>query len=158
MGISIAGQTTIFLWSCVGGGILGILFDFFRALRKVRRSSTRVVMVHDLMFWVISACLMFVLIGLSNDGEYRAYEFLGIFLGGLLYHLLLSGFVLMILTKMLQMLACIVRFLCMIISYPLKIIWKSMVILGHACKKIGTSLKKIKIFRKKLQNQQEIPS
>ena len=86
-------QVYIFGWSIAVGAILGILFDFFRALRfKGIRDIW--VYIQDIIFWLVTAVIIIVSAFLINDGELRGYMLIGYLLGAGFYMLTLSKIVL----------------------------------------------------------------
>ena len=46
-------QVYIFLWSVLIGAIMGVVFDFFRALRRKGNTRNIVVYLQDIVFWLI---------------------------------------------------------------------------------------------------------
>src|SRR5690606_2733425 len=46
----------------------------------------------DLAYWIVSAVLVFRMLYVSNSGEVRAYVFIGLAIGALLYYWLLSEY------------------------------------------------------------------
>jgi spore cortex biosynthesis protein YabQ len=98
MGISIAQQTAVFLYSVLLGAMLSVFYDIFRALRKHIPHHNLVVMLEDILFWLISAAAVFVFIYNTNSGEVRAFVFIGAVLGGVLYFLTISKLVIRLLS------------------------------------------------------------
>lgn len=94
MGISIAQQTTVFLYSVLFGAGISILYDFFRVIRKRIRHLNFVVMIEDVLFWLLAAAALFVFVYNMNSGELRAFLIIGAAIGGFLYFAILSRFVL----------------------------------------------------------------
>ena len=62
------------------GIIISFIFDIFRILRKKFKTSNFITYIEDILFWVISGFLIILAIFKFNDGELRAYLFIGIFL------------------------------------------------------------------------------
>lgn len=86
-------QALIFLYTVIGGAAVALVFDLFRILRKAVRTGSLVTFAEDLLFWLIVSVIMFLTIFYSNDGELRAYLFIGACIGVILYALLLSRIV-----------------------------------------------------------------
>lgn len=89
----VAEQVYIFLGTILVGAIMGVVFDFFRALR--RNGNTRNIMVYlqDIIFWFMVAVIIITSSFMLNNGELRGYMLIGYLLGAFLYLLMLSCYV-----------------------------------------------------------------
>lgn len=74
-------QLTGFFRSVLLGCIYCIIYDFFRAGRKVYKSRTLSVFIQDLCFSLMCAFSCFCFLLAVTNGELRAYILFGIFLG-----------------------------------------------------------------------------
>lgn len=84
-------QEQIFILFFIIGLIIGVIFDFFRAIRKNFKSSDFITLIEDIAFlFIISILVIFSIIRI-NGGEVRFYLFLGIFFGILIYSLTISN-------------------------------------------------------------------
>ena len=112
----------IFLASLGVGFIMGILFDFLRALRlSVTRGKCSII-VFDLLDFFVVAFGSYLFILAANKGEVRSYIIIGELLGAVFYYFSL-GFALMKLTdKFVLVLRKFYSFLFKIISLPFRII------------------------------------
>ena len=72
------------------GGIIGIIFDFFRAYRKNKKVSTFVVTLQDIIYFLIIFIVLILGILLLLDSEIRLYIFAAIFLGIFIYFFIFS--------------------------------------------------------------------
>lgn len=95
-------QAYLFLVFSLTGVIIGILFDFFRILRKTVKTSNFITYVEDVSFWILTGILILYNIWYFNDGEIRIYMFLGIIMGILIYMLTLSKLLILIFSKIFQ--------------------------------------------------------
>ena len=86
-------QAYLFLVFSLTGVVIGVLFDFFRILRRSIKTSNTITYIEDILFWVISGFLIISAIFKFNDGELRAYLFIGIFLGIIIYIMLFTKLV-----------------------------------------------------------------
>ena len=84
-------QIYLFLIFIVNGIIIGILFDFFRILRKSFKTSDLVTYFEDLLFWILTGFSILYFIFVFNNGEIRLFMFLGIAIGITLYMLIFSS-------------------------------------------------------------------
>ncbi len=94
----IQNQVYVFLWSIVTGGLLALIFDFFRAARKCGKDNLLIVCLQDILYLIIAAFVIIMSSFITNDGDLRGYMFLGYLLGVIFYLLLFSKFILNILS------------------------------------------------------------
>ena len=83
-------QAYIFFIFILNGLIIGILFDIFRIMRKSFKTSDFRTNLQDILFWIFTGLILLYSIFRFNNGELRAYIFLGVFIGLALYMLLFS--------------------------------------------------------------------
>lgn len=88
----VAEQVYIFLCSVLIGAIMGVVFDFFRALRRNGNTKNIIVYLQDIVFWFIVAIIIITSSFILNNGELRGYMLIGYVLGDLLYMLILSNY------------------------------------------------------------------
>lgn len=92
----ITNQAYLFLIFTLNGIIIGLLFDFFRVLRKSFKTSDFITYIEDILFWILTGILILYSIFIFNNGEIRFYMLLGIFIGIALYMLMFSNYVIKI--------------------------------------------------------------
>ena len=95
-------QAYLFLVFSLTGVMIGILFDFFRILRRSIKTSNIITYAEDVLFWILTGLLVLYNIWYFNNGEIRIYMFLGIILGVLIYMSTLSNILVKIFSKILQ--------------------------------------------------------
>lgn len=88
-----AEQVYIFFTSVIIGAIMGIIFDFFRALRRKGNTKNILVYIQDVIFWLIIAIIIIVSSFIINNGELRGYMLLGYILGAIVYILAFSKYI-----------------------------------------------------------------
>ncbi|MGE5614074.1 MAG: spore cortex biosynthesis protein YabQ [Bacillota bacterium] len=115
-------QVYAFLCSVAGGMAIALLYDIFRIFRKTVKTGVLAAYIQDLLYWLIVAVIMFMTIYYSNDGELRAYLFLGAFLGVLLYALAFSRIVMESSMLIIRAAAKLFKLIFLIISYPIRLI------------------------------------
>lgn len=86
-------QVYIFLCSVLVGSIMGVVFDFFRALRRKGNTRNIIVYIQDIIFWFIVAVIIITSSFILNDGELRGYMLVGYILGVLIYMLIFSNYI-----------------------------------------------------------------
>lgn len=97
------------------GLVIGILFDIFRILRKSFKTTDFITYLEDIIFWILTGCIMLFSIFIFNNGEIRSYVFIGIAIGIISYMLIISRFFVKISVS-------IIKFIKKILSYPIKLI------------------------------------
>ena len=88
----ITNQAYIFLIFIIIGMIIGILFDFFRILRKTINTKDFITYIEDIIFCVLTGIILLYSIFIFNSGEIRIYIFVGLLFGILIYMLSISKY------------------------------------------------------------------
>ena len=73
-------QAYLFLIFILNGLIIGVVFDIFRILRKSFKTPNYLTYIEDALFWIISAIIVMYSVFTFNNGQFRGYIFIGIFL------------------------------------------------------------------------------
>ena len=81
----ISNEFNVFLAFVLIGIIISFIFDFFRILRCVYKTPDFITILEDVAFWLISGIILLLGIFVLNDGNIRAYLFLGLFSGICVY-------------------------------------------------------------------------
>lgn len=110
-------QLYIFLCFFLTGIVIGILFDIFRILRRSFKTWDIVTYIQDFVFWILTGVILLYSIFTFNNGELRAFVFVGILLGVTVYILLVSKYFIKIAVK-------IILIIKKILFYPINFIKK----------------------------------
>ena len=102
MNPAITVELQFFLISVLWGGILLLIYDILRILRRLVKHGAFLVAIQDLIFWVGASIFIFSMIYRENNGIIRGYSILGMMLGSILYHFAVSDFVVELITKLLK--------------------------------------------------------
>lgn len=86
----------------LAGGLCGIVYDIFRAYRRCTVQTSAKTAVCDILFWTVSAVIVYLTIHLSNNAELRWYEPAGVITGYVLYTLYLSKYLTALLCKFIK--------------------------------------------------------
>lgn len=133
MEFSIAQEAYVFLASVLAGLCICVIYDLLRVIRSFAKPSAAITDIEDILFWGISAIVMFFVVFYTNFGNVRWYEFFGVLLGSVLYFFTLSKLVYCILRKAIVFFLKIFIFFCKILLTPLlftyNIIYKSVLFL-----------------------------
>ena len=109
-------QTYLFIVFSLTGIGLGVLFDFFRALRKTFKTPDLVTYLEDIIYWILAGIIVLYNIWFFNDGEIRIYMILGI------YTLTLSTIFIKINYFIMSKIKIILTFISKIFKIPIKFI------------------------------------
>ena len=79
-------QVLIFIASLGVGFILGVLYDFLRALKLSFTKGKIAVIIFDLLYFFMVAFWSYIFILAANKGEIRSYIIRGELLGAIFYY------------------------------------------------------------------------
>lgn len=120
----ITNQAYIFIIFVIVGIIVGIIFDFFRILRKSFKTKDFVTYIEDIVFCILTGLILLYSIFKFNSGEIRIYMFLGVLIGCSLYMLTISKYFIKVNVFILTAITNILKKIISILYIPLKYIKK----------------------------------
>ena len=120
----ITNQVYLFTIFCIDGIIIGLLFDFFRILRRSFKTRDFITYIQDILFWILTGFILLYSILIFNNGEIRLFMFLGVFLGIILYILTISSYIIKFSVHIIKVIKNICFKAVNIISIPFKYIYK----------------------------------
>lgn len=88
---SVSEQVILFALMVTLGIVLGIFFDFYRALRAIVEPGKAFTIVGDILFWIIATALVFSVLMWQTWGEMRGYVLIGLLLGFIIHWYYFSG-------------------------------------------------------------------
>ena len=147
----IANQGYLFLVYTINGVIIGMLFDIFRILRKSFKTKDIITYLEDILFWVLTGIMLLYTIFTFSNGEIRIYMFLAIFIGCLLYMLLISKYFINVNVKIVFFIKKVIGKILIIIFFPIKLILKPIHFMTINIKKLLK--KRIKLPKKLIKHQ-----
>ena len=100
MTISLAGQTTAFLYSCALGAALCAVYDVFRAIRMFFLPGRILVAFLDILYFFLAAVFTFAFFMAVSQGEIRGYLYFGELIGWLLYYETIGSWLLRLQNKL----------------------------------------------------------
>ena len=109
-------ETTTFFVFILVGMIIGIIFDFFRALRKTKKYSDKYINVQDILFFVIVGIVLATVLIYNLENELRLYLFFAVFLGVIIYSSTISMHVIKIFVKIINLWKRIIDFIFLPLS------------------------------------------
>lgn len=80
-----ANQTQMFLTALLLGAGVGVVYDFFRVTRVAFSLSRLAIALQDLLFFLLTALVVFRYFLEQSSGEVRLFALIGVFLGWVLY-------------------------------------------------------------------------
>ncbi len=113
-----------FLWSFVLGVALAAVYDLLRLSRRIIKTSDLIVNLEDILFLLVSGVTVLASAYINNNGELRAYGFLGTVLGFVVYRLLFGMRIVDLLALIYNALKTIVCKVVGIILLPVRAIIK----------------------------------
>ena len=117
-------QAYLFLIFTLNGIFIGILFDFFRILRKSFKTINLITNVEDIIFWILTGLSIIYCMYNFSDGSLRLFMFLGLGIGLTIYILTLSNFIIKTVVKVISIIKKFTITIISIIIFPFKAIFK----------------------------------
>lgn len=144
-------QTIIFFASLGVGFLLGVLYDFLRALRLSFTKGKIPIVIFDLIYFFAVAFLSYLFILAANKGEVRSYIIIGELLGAVFYYFSLGIAVIKLTNHFVLLLKRFYKFIFNIISFPFRLVKRPLESLfGKLRKFFKKSEKKSQKIRKKV--------
>ncbi len=120
MVVSLKYELVTFLASIILAFSVGVLYDFFRVIRKY----TKITLLWDILLWVSTLFLTCTVWFLVLNGEVRWYMILGSVFAGLIYLLTISKYVVFVLCFFVDKICRIFRIIFKILLTPLAFLCK----------------------------------
>ncbi|MWC30179.1 spore cortex biosynthesis protein YabQ [Paenibacillus sp. MMS18-CY102] len=107
---------------------MGIVFDGYRVVSHELRFAKWTLPLFDLLYWAAATLVVFQVLSAGNDGEVRAYVFLGLVIGVVVYFLMLSRSVIASVRWLIQavryLIGLVIRLFDLFIIRPLLVLYK----------------------------------
>ncbi len=117
-------QVYIFFYAVLAGGILAFLYDILRIKRRAIKTNVVILSVEDIIYWMLSAIIVFLTVYNSNNGQMRGFIFIGNILGVTLYLSLFSKIVIASSMMVINFIKKVLLFIWNVVTYPFKILFK----------------------------------
>lgn len=128
---------TIGVMLAAGAG-MGVLFDSYRVVSDHFKFPRWSLSIMDMLYWILSAFIVFRLLYVSNFGEVRGYVFIGLVCGVVVYAVLISKpyskLVLILIAIVQRFVHTVMRIFDFTVLKPLVYLYKFVIF----CIKIGT--------------------
>ena len=157
----ISNQVNIFFVFVINGILIGLLFDFFRILRKTIKTNDFFTYIEDILFWILTGFILLFSIFIFNNGEIRLFMFWGIFIGVFIYMISISSYIIKINVTIINYIKIIAKKIVSILIIPFKFVikifkralLKPITFIFINIKDISSNLyKKMKISKNKTKN------
>lgn len=116
----VTNQAYLFLIFIINGILIGLLFDFFRILRKTFKTKDLITYIQDIIFWILTGFIMLYSTFTFNNGEIRIFMFIAILLGVVFYMMLISSYVIKVNVRIINFIKDIILKIFNIILMPFK--------------------------------------
>ncbi len=117
-------ELRFFLASVLWGIILLVIYDGVRVFRRIVKHTKAAEWLEDILFWVISGCLIFRMMYQMNDGRIRSFSILGVTLGMIMYHYSVSSFLVKRMSQGIHGLIHIIKNVILFLMKPLTFLLK----------------------------------
>ncbi|KPU42777.1 spore protein YabQ [Oxobacter pfennigii] len=134
---TVEAQFTSLIISVFAGLSVGILFDIYRTINYYARPSKAFLYFMDLLFWVVTASVVFIILLNADFADLRIYTFFGMTLGIVVYIKLFSSYILKFFRFLIYSISKLIRILIITIKLPFKLLYS---VAWGPMNYIGTSL------------------
>ncbi|MBH1940737.1 spore cortex biosynthesis protein YabQ [Mobilitalea sibirica] len=157
MNIAITVELQFFLISILWGVILLFAYDILRVIRRLIKHNSFFLAFEDLIFWVIASVFIFAMLYVKNNGIIRGFSVMGMGIGMVVYHYILSDWMVKTVTKLIYILLKPIKLLMKQLHRILRLIkLKVMKIIRFLLIRLKKRTKSAKIFLdKKKQRRKE---
>ena len=129
MEVSVQSQVYVFLSTLTAGIFIGLIYDFYRLFRYYSRPKRIKTFIEDLIFWLMLSLMIVLFVNRVNEGEFRAFLFLGFTLGIILYSRLLSRSVIKFISNIIDSIIFRSKKILGFMIYPIRFIKKHLSVL-----------------------------
>ena len=120
----ISNQAYLFLIFIITGILIGLLFDFFRILRKAIKTNDFFTYIEDILFWILTGFILLFTTFTFNNGELRLFMFIGIIIGVFVYMITISSYIIKINVSIIDFFKNLIIKIINIIIIPIKFLKK----------------------------------
>lgn len=139
--MTLSEETTVFLIFVVVGMLFSVIFDVFRAMRKVKKMKNKTIYFQDIIYFLIIGMILLLIIINYMNTELRMYLILAIILGIIIYISIVGNLVMNLMVKLINISGKIIDFLILPLTVYTNIFEKQIIILKkyviNCCKKIS---------------------
>ncbi len=118
----------VFIVMICCGAAVSLFFDLLRAVRMTFKPPSVLVAVSDVVFTAAAVFAVMACVWNFNSGIFRAYEPIGLLLGGIFYFLLASRWILKLFLLIIENILKFVGFIFKILLTPSMFLYKILVV------------------------------
>jgi len=130
-------ELNVFLSALITGITTGFIYDLLRMKRRALKTRRFLISVEDVLFWIVTAILVFITAYISNQGEIRPYFFMALALGISIYFWLFSRWITEVITFLVKVIIWPFDKLISLLRPPVKWLFA---LIGKAAQKTGKRL------------------
>lgn len=119
----VTNQAYLFFVFIINGIIIGLLFDFFRILRKTFKTKDIITYIEDFLFWILTGITLLYSIFTFNNGEIRLFMLLGVLLGVIIYMIFISSYIIKINVVIINFIKNIISKILKFLIIPFKFLY-----------------------------------
>lgn len=123
-------QFNLLFYSFIAGIFTGILFDIYRVIRGLELPNKVLGFIEDLLFWILTAIIIFIFLLYSNDAIIGIYVYLFIAMGIYIYIKLLSKKLVYVEVRVIMSFITIIRVILNLIIYPFRLLFNYFLVKG----------------------------
>lgn len=143
---NIEAQFISLIMSVFAGLMIGLLFDLYRTVNYYTRPSKAFLYFMDLLFWIITFSIVFIILLNADFAQLRVYTFGGMGIGIFTYFKLFSQYMLKFYRFAAYAVGKIIRLSFILITFPFKLLysllWSPVHFIINSIKGGGRVLKK----------------
>lgn len=117
---TVSTQLNAVIISLFSGVITGVLFDIYRLIRGLENPNKIVTGIEDLLFWILTALVIFLFLIKYRCTYITLYVYMFIFLGFFIYINTVSKFFILIIASLFKFISKITRVFFNFIFFPLR--------------------------------------
>lgn len=140
-------ELRFFIISILWGAIVLLAYDQLRVLRRIIRHNNLWITVQDLIFWIVASVFIFAMIYVKNSGIIRGFSVMGMVIGMVIYHYILSDFIVMLISRgillLLRPFSYILKYLRVGLNFLIK---SGKKLLHKGYMQLKNQIKSVKIF------------
>ena len=115
-------QFNIIFYAIIGGILIGVMFDLYRAIRGEEVPKV-IEVIQDILFWILAAMIIFSFLLYTNYAFLGVYVYIFMMVSFLIYLKTLSKTFIKIENKIIDFIAKTIRITFKNMIYPIKIIF-----------------------------------
>ncbi len=97
-------QLQFFAISILWGGIILLIYDVLRIFRRLKKHGNIMIAAQDILFWIAASIFIFVMIYQVNNGIIRGFCVMGMAIGMVIYHFIISELFVEMVTRLFRLL------------------------------------------------------